>query len=62
MEKYQAIVVDRKAYRQWVDEDCILGASVALGVDTTHLSEAYQHFKEEVQRVKRTIPENREHG
>lgn len=30
-----------------VGEDCVLGASVALGTDTPHLTEAYQHFKEE---------------
>jgi hypothetical protein len=32
-----------------VGDDCILGASVALGVDTEHLTQAYQHFKEEAQ-------------
>lgn len=32
-----------------VGDDCILGASVALGVDTENLTEAYQHFKEEAQ-------------
>ena len=30
-----------------VGDDCILGASVALGVDTANLTEAYQHFKDE---------------
>lgn len=30
-----------------VGEDCVLGASVALGSDTSHLTAAYQHFKEE---------------
>jgi hypothetical protein len=30
-----------------VGDDCILGASVALGVDTAHLTGAYQHFKDE---------------
>ncbi len=32
-----------------VGQDCILGVSVALGVDTPHLTEAYQHFKDEAQ-------------
>ena len=32
-----------------VGDDCILGASVALGVDTENLTQAYQHFKEEAQ-------------
>jgi len=35
-----------------VGDDCILGASVALGVDTEHLTAAYQHFKEEAQALK----------
>jgi hypothetical protein len=35
-----------------VGDDCILGASVALGVDTEHLTEAYQRFKEEAQALK----------
>jgi hypothetical protein len=30
-----------------VGNDCVLGASVALGVDTAHLTEAYQHLKDE---------------
>ena len=30
-----------------VGDDCILGASVALGADTENLTEAYQHFKNE---------------
>jgi hypothetical protein len=30
-----------------VGDDCVLGASVALGIDTPHLTEAYQHFKNE---------------
>jgi hypothetical protein len=30
-----------------VGDDCVLGASVALGVDTAHLTEAYKHFKDE---------------
>lgn len=30
-----------------VGEDCVLGASVALGMDTSHLTEAYQPFKDE---------------
>ena len=30
-----------------VGEDCVLGASVALGTDTSNLTAAYQHFKEE---------------
>ena len=34
-----------------VGDDCILGASVALGADTESLTEAYQHFKEEAQAV-----------
>lgn len=33
-----------------VGDDCILGVSVALGVDTPNLTEAYQHFKGEAQR------------
>ena len=32
-----------------VGDDCILGVSVALGADTTNLTEAYQHFKDEAQ-------------
>jgi len=32
-----------------VGDDCILGASVALGADTENLTEAYQHFKDEAQ-------------
>lgn len=35
-----------------VGDDCILGASVALGADSDNLTEAYQHFKEEAQAVK----------
>lgn len=35
-----------------VGDDCILGASVALGADSDTLKEAYQHFKEEAQAVK----------
>lgn len=30
-----------------VGDDCVLGASVALGIDTPHLTAAYQHFKDE---------------
>jgi hypothetical protein len=30
-----------------VGDDCVLGASVALGIDTPNLTEAYQHFKDE---------------
>jgi hypothetical protein len=30
-----------------VGADCVLGASVALGIDTPNLTEAYQHFKDE---------------
>jgi hypothetical protein len=32
-----------------VGDDCVLGASVALGIDTPHLTQAYQHFKDEAQ-------------
>lgn len=35
-----------------VGDDCILGVSVALGVDTANLTEAYQHFKDEAQALK----------
>jgi hypothetical protein len=35
-----------------VGDDCILGVSVALGVDTPNLTEAYQHFKDEAHAVK----------
>ena len=35
-----------------VGDDCILGASVALGADSDNLKEAYQHFKDEAQAVK----------
>lgn len=35
-----------------VGDDCILGASVALGADTENLTEAYRHFKEEAQALK----------
>jgi hypothetical protein len=35
-----------------VGDDCILGVSVALGVDTPNLTEAYQHFKDEAQALK----------
>lgn len=35
-----------------VGDDCVLGASVALGADTENLTEAYQHFKDEAQQVK----------
>lgn len=35
-----------------VGDDCILGASVALGVDTPNLMEAYQVFKDEAQVLK----------
>jgi hypothetical protein len=35
-----------------VGEDCVLGASVALGADTDNLTEAYQHFKEEARTLK----------
>lgn len=34
-----------------VGDDCVLGASVALGIDTPNLSEAYQHFKEEARQL-----------
>ena len=34
-----------------VGDDCVLGASVALGIDTPELTEAYQHFKEEAQQL-----------
>ncbi|MCI0551148.1 MAG: hypothetical protein L0287_09350 [Anaerolineae bacterium] len=34
-----------------VGEDCVLGASVALGSDTPHLEAAYQHFKDEAQHL-----------
>jgi hypothetical protein len=30
-----------------VGDDCVLGASVAMGIDTPNLTEAYQHFKDE---------------
>ena len=30
-----------------VGDDCVLGASLALGIDTPNLAEAYQHFKDE---------------
>jgi hypothetical protein len=35
-----------------VGDDCILGVSVALGVDTSNLTEAYGHFKDEAQAIK----------
>ena len=35
-----------------VGDDCILGVSVALGVDTPNLTEAYRHFKAEAQALK----------
>jgi hypothetical protein len=35
-----------------VGDDCILGASVALGADTENLTEADQHFKDEAQALK----------
>ena len=35
-----------------VGNDCILGVSVALDVDTPNLTEAYQHFKDEAQALK----------
>ncbi len=34
-----------------VGDDCVLGASVALGIDTPNLTEAYQHFKDEAQQL-----------
>jgi hypothetical protein len=34
-----------------VGGDCVLGASVALGIDTSNLTEAYQHFKDEAQQL-----------
>jgi hypothetical protein len=37
-----------------VGGDCVLGASVALGIDTPNLTEAYQHFKDEAQQL---VPE-----
>jgi hypothetical protein len=38
-----------------VGADCVLGASVALGIDTPNLTEAYQHFKDEARHLD---PEN----
>ena len=35
-----------------VGDDCVLGVSVALGVDTPNLAEAYGHFKDEAQALK----------
>jgi len=35
-----------------VGDDCVLGASVALGADVANLTEAYQHFKDEAQALK----------
>ena len=35
-----------------VGDDCILGVSIALKADTSQLTEAYGHFKEEAQRLK----------
>jgi hypothetical protein len=34
-----------------VGDDCVLGASVALGIDTPNLTEAYQHFKDEARQL-----------
>jgi hypothetical protein len=34
-----------------VGQDCVLGASIALGADEASLTEAYGHFKTEVQNV-----------
>jgi hypothetical protein len=34
-----------------VGADCVLGASVALGIDTPNLTEAYQHFKDEARQL-----------
>lgn len=34
-----------------VGDDCVLGASIALGIDTSNLTEAYQHFKDEAQQL-----------
>lgn len=34
-----------------VGDDCVLGASVALGIDTANLTEAYQHFKDEAMQL-----------
>ncbi len=34
-----------------VDDDCVLGASVALGIDTPNLTAAYQHFKDEARQL-----------
>jgi hypothetical protein len=42
----------KKAYiATTVAEDCVLGVSVALQADASHLTEAYGHFKEETQRL-----------
>ena len=42
-----------------VGADCVLGASVALGIDTANLTEAYQHFKDEAQQLTRNISQRR---
>lgn len=34
-----------------VGDDCVLGASVALGIDTPNLTAAYQHFKDEARQL-----------
>ena len=49
MKKSPGSMVRKWLYLTTVGQDCILGVSVALGVDTPHLTEAYQHFKDEAQ-------------
>ena len=45
-----------------VGDDCVLGASVALGIDTPNLTEAYQHFKDEAQQLDPDVStRNRQH-
>ncbi|SLM29372.1 hypothetical protein MTBBW1_1770030 [Desulfamplus magnetovallimortis] len=48
-EKITRLNGEKVAVARTVGNDCVLGASVALGADTANLTEAYKHFKDEAQ-------------
>ena len=50
-EKHTHFNGDKAYIATTVGQDCVLGASIALGADEASLTEAYGHFKTEVQNV-----------
>ena len=50
-EKHTRLNGEKAYIATTVGDDCVLGVSVAIKADTPHLTEAYGHVKEEMQRL-----------